>query len=1022
MKLSIQWIRRRSLQCLLVCSGILSSSLNQSYAKGRDAVTEVQQQKQTVSGVVKDQSGETVIGASVREKGTDNGTITDLDGKFTLSVAPDAVLQITYIGYVTQEVKALVGQTLQVTLKEDAKALDEVVVVGYGTMKKSDLTGAVMRADLKTLKRAPNSNVLQSLQGIVPGLNVGQVTSAGASPNISIRGTNTLGGNTDVLIILDGVIYTSSLSSINPDDIESIDVLKDASSTAVYGAQAANGVILITTKKGAEGKPQVNVSSSYTFSNPTHNYRPMNREEYLDHVRDLYYSEAFLAPDYTKPNPDFDLAAKLPDSALRDENGNVSPYDYDWWEEGTQSGYLFENRISISGGSKSVNYMLSYANTAQEGFIINDRFKRNSVRLNVNAELASWWKVGVQTFGAFVNQDGAEPDLGTLIHQSPLIEPYDAEGNLKPYPFNTLDTNPFMGSDIDDHERHNYFFANISSEIKLPLKGLVYRVNFGNNYRIDNHFRSNKYGYSLQGEAYKNHQEYYDYTIDNILAYNNTFGVHNVDVTLLYGASERKQNSTDAKGQGFSRLTLGYNSLEQATKQYISSGAWHEALCYQMARVGYRLMNRYLLTATVRRDGFSGFAKDNKYATFPSVALGWILSEEPFFKVPWVNYLKLRGGYGISGNLTSRYKSLSNVKSEIRYIFGDGGVPVIGQEVSSLGNNGLKWEKTYGVNFGLDFSLFGQRLTGSLEYYSTTTKDLLFNVVLPQITGFSDMASNVGKIRNKGFELSLTSRNIDTRNFKWSTTFNFSTNSNKILTLTGQDADGDGREDDNIASNLFIGQPISAVYGYRVDGIYQLGDDIPEGFHPGNYHIVDTDEDGDITPDDRVILGRKDPAFRFGIMNTLEYRNFTLSFFINSVQGGKNGYLGENSSSMVRDDNNLRWNHLSAYDYWSPRNPDGIYARSMSSPTITPTVFEKRNFVRLQDISLSYSFPDEWVKKVGLSNANLYFSGKNLLTFTKWHGWDPEPEKTTGDGKYWGSTYWGRPVMRSFSFGISLTY
>lgn len=323
-----------------------------------------------IKGQITDTSGESIIGVNVKVKGKDTGTITDIDGNYHLQAAPNDILVVSYIGFITQEVPVKNRKVVNIRLIEDVKALDEVVVVGYGTQRKTDLTGAVIRADIKTLKRSPNSNVLQSLQGNVPGLNIGQVTNSGGTPSMSIRGTNTLGGNKDVLVILDGIIYTSSLSSINPDDIESIDILKDASSTAVYGAQAANGVVMITTKKGVEGKPKISFSSSYTFSNPTHNYRPMNREEYLDNVRDFYYTEAFLGPDYTTPNPDFDLASKLPDAPLRDENGNISPYNYNWWNEGTQSGHLFENRFNISGGSKSINYMLSYSNTDQRGFIV----------------------------------------------------------------------------------------------------------------------------------------------------------------------------------------------------------------------------------------------------------------------------------------------------------------------------------------------------------------------------------------------------------------------------------------------------------------------------------------------------------------------------------------------------------------------------------------------------------------------------------------------------------------------------
>lgn len=964
-----------------------------------------------LTGTVKDSAGEPIIGANVIIVGNPQGTTTNLDGEFTLPASINSKIKITYVGYAPQEFVVKDANPVTITLQESNLTLEDVVVVGYGTQKKADLTGAVVRADLNSFKHAPNSNVLQSLQGVVPGLNLGIATSAGGSPSMSIRGNNTLNGNSDVLIVLDGIIYTSSLSSINPDDIESIDILKDASSTAVYGAQAANGVILITTKKGSTGKPLISFTTNYTISNPTHNYRPMNRDEYMDEMHAFYYKDAFMGPDYTKPNPDFDVVSKLPDSALRD--GYAAGNDYSWWDEGTQKGHLWETRLSISGGSNQSDYYISYSHTDQAGFIKNDNFIRNTIRMNINTHLASWWTVGVQAFGSFVNQDGAEPDLGTLIHQSPLITPYDDNGKIKPFPFNTLDQNPFMGSDINDYERHNYFSGLATTQIQFPLKGLSYRLNYGINYHVDKYNRANEYGYNLQGEAYKNFSDSYDYTLDNILSYSNTFGIHKVDATLLYGASERKYSATQAKSQGFTRLTLGFNSLEQGTNQYASSDAWHESLNYQMARLSYRLMNKYLLTATVRRDGFSAFASNHKYATFPSVSLGWIISDEDFFKVPCINYLKVRGGYGISGNQTSRYKSQSRVLSELHYIFGDGGTPVIGQEMSALGNNDLRWEKSKGYNLGLDFALFHQRLTGSIEFYNTTTKDLLYDVVIPNITGFSSISSNIGQLRNRGFELSLTSQNIVNKDFTWTSTLAFSTNSNKIVTLTGEDNDGDGVEDNNIASNLFIGHSIGTVYGYKVDGIYQIGDeDIPEGFNPGNYRIIDTNDDGKISPDDRIILGKTEPAFRTSLMNNFRYKNISLSFLINAVQGGKNGYLGSNSSSLIRDDNNMRWNHLNAYDYWSPSNPNATFARSDKSPRITPTVYEDRSFVRLQDVQLSYSFPKALLSKCYLQSLEVFFSAKNLVTLTKWHGWDPEAN----------STYWGRPVMRSFSFGLSVTY
>ena len=985
-------------------------------SKKEALATGQQRTAHTVKGIVTDADDEPIIGANVKVEGTSAGTITDLSGRFTLDVPDGAVLQVSYVGYVSQNVKVGGKRDIAIRLMEDAQALDEVVVVGYGSMKKSDLTGAVVSANLKDFEKAPNTNIIQSLQGTVPGLNIGQVTSAGSTPDISIRGTNTLSGNKSVLIVLDGIIYTSSLSSLNPNDIESIDVLKDASATAVYGAQAANGVLLITTKKGKQGRTKVDFSSSYTISTPTKDLRPMNRQEYLDFTKEFWYDKAYIGPDYTTPNPEFNVADYLPSPAMLDSNqpDGISSKDYSWWDAGTRTGSMWENRLSLSGGTEAMSYLISFSNTDQKGYIINDNFRRNSIRVNLDVRPFRWLKAGVQAFGSFVNQDGVSPDVKSLIQQSQLIEPYDEEGVLKPYPFNSVATNPFMALEVNDKERHNYFFANVYAEIQLPVKGLTYRFNYGNNYRIDEHFQSNIYGASLEGEAYKHHTSYYDWTFDNIVNYNGTFGEHDISATFLYGASERKENYTGADAQQFSRLTLGYNALELGKNQFVESNAWSEALLYQMIRLNYKFKDRYLLTATVRRDGFSGFAENNKTAIFPSVAFGWVMSEEKWFKASWVDLLKLRGGWGISGNQTSRYSSLPRMQNDSGYVFGDGGATEIYQQVSSMGNSDLKWEKTEGFNLGLDFALFKNRLTGSLELYSTTTRDLLYSVTIPTITGFASVYSNIGKIRNKGIELTITSHNFVTPDFEWNTTFNISANNNKILTLLGKDADGDGVEDDLISSNLFIGESTSAIYTYQIDGIWQLNDEIPTGYHPGNYRVVDTDNSGDITTDDRMIIGRGDPAYRWGLLNAFRYKDFTFSFFINSVQGGKNGYMQRNSDTLNRGDENHRlYNRISEMgaNYWSPSNPDADYARSINAPSIGGTRYQQRNFVRLQDITLGYNLPKSWLNRLGIDNINLYVSGKNLLTFTKWDGWDPES----------GSDYYGRPVLKSFTVGLNVS-
>jgi TonB-linked SusC/RagA family outer membrane protein len=970
----------------------------------------------SISGKVTDESSQPLIGASVKVKGAAIGTQTGQEGNFSIN-APNAnsILLFSFVGYDDLEVNATGQTNLSVQLKAKANAMEQVVVVGYGTQRKSDVTGAVSSANLEDFRNSPNTNIAQSLQGTVPGLNIGQVTSAGSTPSISIRGANTLNGNRNVLIILDGVQYNSSLESINPDDIASIDVLKDASSTAVYGAQAANGVLLITTRKGRKGdKPRISFSSSYATQTPTVNLRPMEREQYLDHVRDLYYNEAYLAPDYTQPNPAFNLAARV-DPAMKDASGNIVSTNFDWWKEATNTGYINENQLSISGGGERFTYLFSGGFTNQSGFIVNDKFKRKTLRMNLEAQATTWWKVGIQSFGSFVNKDGAEPNISTIIQQSPLIEPYDAEGKLKPFPFNTNFSNPFLTYDVDDYERNNYLFANIYSNIDFPfLKGLSYRVNFGNNYRINQHNEASEYGAGLTGSASKESNHYYDYTFDNILTYSKRFGEHDITATLLYGAIERKSNFTSATANGFSRLTLGYNSLEQGANQFTYSDAWSEALNYQMARLNYKYADKYLLTTTIRRDGFSGFASNHKYGYFPSVALGWVVTQESFFQPAWVDFLKVRAGYGISGNQTSRYNSLAGISGGASYIFGDGGSTVFGQQVSSLANPDLSWEKTAGLNVGLDFRLFKGRINGSFDYYNNKTNDLLFSVNLPVITGFGSINTNLGELQNKGLELSLTSLNVDLKNFRWTSTLNVSRNTNKIVELLGQDNNGDGKEDDLIASNLFIGRSISTLYDYQINGIYQPGETIPAGYSIGTYRVVDLDKNGTITPADRSILARQEPSYRVSLLNSFDYKGFTLTVFLNSIQGGLNGYRGSNSPVIIRDDNAVRYNYLSAMDYWSPTNRDAKYPQSIVAAAVSPANFQDRSFIRLQDVSLSYRFTGGVIKRMKIQNLNLYVSGKNLATWTNWEGWDPETNQ--------GLTINGRPVMKGVAVGLNLTF
>ncbi|UEG52477.1 TonB-dependent receptor [Mucilaginibacter daejeonensis] len=965
-----------------------------------------------VNGKVTDNKGQPLVGVSVKVQGTTSGTVTDVNGQFRLKVADrNAKLVFSYTGFVTQEQALTAGTVLNITLLEDTKNLADVVVVGYGAQRKATVTGSVARANLAAFKDAPNVNIAQSLQGSVPGLNVGPVTGAGNTPTIRVRGQNTLGGTQNVLIVLDGIQFNGSLASINPDDIESIDVLKDASSTAVYGAQAANGVLLITSRKG-KGAPRVNLTSSYTTQTPTSNIRPMTRDEQLEYIKALDLTKSYTNPSYVQPS-----LVQIIDGGMKNASG-ILPNDYNWYKEGTNNGMINDYGVSVSGGADKMNYLISANYTNQKGFIINDLFKRKSARVNVEGKVYDWLTVGVQAFAAFNNQDGAEPDMVALFRTSPLLVPYTPAGALIVQPYTTSqDINPFSTSNVDNFDRHNFYFGNLYAQIDFPfLKGLSYRLNFGNNGRTDNVYVSNPYGASQTGSVQKEIEQYYDYTLDNILTFNRTIKKHNINATLLYGAIERRDETTRATATSFSRLTLGYNNIGLGAVQTVGSGGYRESLNYQMARVNYTFNNRYIFTGTIRRDGFSAFAENNKFAVFPSASLGWVLTDEPFFAVPAIQYVKLRAGYGVSGNQVGRYLSLDQVgASGYTYIFGDGNSNTqFGQRVTNLGNPDLRWERTREINVGADFTLLKGRLTGSFDIYSRKTNDLLFGVNIPNVTGFTQITTNVGGVTNKGFEVTLTSTNINSGGFKWNTTFNFSRNVNKITELLGSG--------DLINSGLFVGQSINAIYDFRVNGIYGLNESIPAGYYPGTRRVVDTNGDGVVNNADRAILGSRDPAYRFSVLNSFNYKNFTLSAFINSIQGGTNGYLANanpNSTTtsnylLILNDNNIRYNNVAGVDWWSPTNPNGEYPRSQVSPTFNPGYYKSRNFVRLQDITLGYNLPQSLLTRIHVKNLNIFLSGKNLVTWTNWKGWDPE---ITDGGLNWS----GRPLLKGYSIGVNVT-
>ena len=972
-----------------------------------------------IKGKITDAGGAAAGGASVTVKGTTIGTTSDAKGNYQISAPSNGTLVFSSVNFAEHE-EAIGGRTtINVSLQASNNTLSDVVVVGYGTQKKVDVTGAVARVNLEAMGNAPNTNIAQALQGTVPGLNVGVSTVAGGTPSIQVRGQVTLGGSQTVLIILDGVQYQGSLSSINPDDVATIDVLKDVSSTAVYGAQAANGVILITSKKGRPGKPKIAFTSAYTSQKPTQNLHTWDRDGFIEQFKDAYWNEAFLGPDYTQPNPAFNVVQKVDASMATANRTALNPYDFNWWKAGTGPGHISESNLSLSGGGEHFNYLLSGSMADQKNFIKADIFKRRTVRANLEIKAFKCWKLGLVSSGSFINQDGAEPDLVWLTRGAPLVVPFDSSGKLIPNPTNTVSPNPLMSHLVDDRDRHQYYFANVYSDLDIPfIKGLNYRINFGQNFRTDQHYYANQYGAGLTGLAYKENRDYYDYMFDNIVTYSKTFGRHAITLTGVYGAIERNNTQTYAEGKGFARLNLSYNGIGGASQLSVRDSAWSESLNYQMGRINYKFDDKYLITATLRRDGFTGFAENFKYATFPSLALGWIVSRENFMSnVNWINNLKLRLSYGSIGNQTKRYQSLSRVETNESYVYGDGGSTAFGQQVVSLANPNLKWERTTGLNAGIDFALLNNRFSGTVEYYNNNTTDLLYEVNIPNVTGFSSILTNLGKIHNTGFEAALTYQFVNTKDFTWSATGNFSTNKNQIKTLIGLDNDKDGKEDDLIASGLFIDRSIQTIYDYKAGPIYQVGETPLPGFYTGTLSVADQNKDGQIdAANDRVIIGRREPAYRMSFFNTLGYKGFTLTFLINSVQGGKNGYLGNNLRQYFRDDNQLRENEFTVTDFWSPRNPNGKYPRNISGSgaRVTPGMWESRSFVRLQDVSLSYNLPASVLGKIKAQSVSVYVNAKNLATWINWIGWDPETGQNLDLG--------GRPVMRAITFGVHINY
>lgn len=1009
-------------------------------------------QNATVSGrVTSADKPEGVPGVSVIVQGTTNGATTDEQGRFKLSnVAKNAKLVFSSVGFKSQTINVGNQTTINVTLETEASSLDQVVVIGYGTTKKKDLTGAVASVKAERLENEHPASVQDILRANVPGLNVGFKATAKGDADLQVRGKNTLNAGSSPLIVLDGVIYYGSLSDINPNDIETVDVLKDASSAAVYGSKAASGVIQITTKKGKTGKPTINVNSSIGVATMSVNERVYSAQDFLNVWRkNVKYSTNIDAKPYQFDDPrtlpsNISVADWLTyDNSSPDADPvsvwltrlNLQPVEIanykkgqsiNWYDMMFQNGIRQDYNISLSGRKDGLNYYWSLGYMDNEGVIKGDKFNTARTRLNLDAKVTNFLNVGLNTQFSIRDESSIPVDWTLITANSPWGSYYnDDSTKLRFNPNDEVSggNNPF-GVPTYTNRLKKYYELNASLYAKLSLPfGIKFQSNFTPRFEWYNYFNGESALWqdwtNLGGRATRENRNIYQWQIDNLLTWGKDIARdHHIDVTLLQNAEKFQVWRNKVVATGFQPSdVLSYHNMGAATGvvacnycTYSDEGddakqgdevSTADAL---MARLFYSFKQRYMLTLTVRRDGYSAFGQMNPRATYPSAALGWVFSDESFMqKASWLNYGKLRVSYGLNGNRDiGRYIALADLATgKYLHVLPDGTVSQVSQlYVNNMQNKMMKWESTAAFNLGLDFAFANNRIDGSIDVYKSKTIDLLAKHSLPPMTGFDLVWDNLGQVDNRGIEISLNTKNIQHPNFQWNTSINFSLNRNKIVHLYGAmediiDANGNvtgQKEKDDVGNKWFIGHPLDAVWDQKVLGIWQTKDEAEAtkyGVKPGDFHIEDVNNDGKYTNADRQFLGYSDPRFRWTMRNEFTFlQNFSFSFLIYSYWGNLSAYnQAKNRSNAFPD----RVNSY-ALPFWTPENPINDYARLFSSDGgATYNVYKEKSFIRVDNVALAYNIPQHLIKRIKVQDMKFYFTIKNAAVYApNWVFWDPE--------------------------------
>jgi TonB-linked SusC/RagA family outer membrane protein len=988
------------------------------------------QDLQGLTGTVYDTNGEPVIGATVVVSGTQNGTLAGVDGSFTLSNVPsNGTIEVSSIGYITQKTPVNGQSSITVILEEDILMLEEVVVVGYGTMKRQNFTGSVATLSVEDspVSNISTTNALGLLRGLSSGVTLSQSGEAGRSPSIQIRGQRSISGGSAPLIVVDGVIFMGSLNDIDPNIIESMSVLKDATSLAAYGSQAANGVIMVTTKKGQVGKPTMVFNSYVAISRP--NMRPDMRD--ADEYIELMNARTGLA---------IDADPAWMNALQRDnyENGRIT----DWYDYITQTGVLQNYSLNVSGGSNDMNYLVGASNTNQNNFIKGDRFGRNTFTARVSTKINNFISAGANMNQSFTKNLGNRPSYGSAVTLTPFGSPTLSDGKtLRAYVDDqeTTTMNPMWnvlaGRDQETKGASTVIGGNI--DIKVPwVQGLSYKITGSytnsNSKSLSFTHETNFVDLALGEAAYTtaefdkylnqangsiNESSTKSYVLDNIITYMRDFGSHSINATLVYTRDSRLSEGTNTTGTDFSSIgntTLGVYGLANAGTQTIASvsNTLKTGVGY-LGRINYSYKNTIILNASVRRDGSSVFGADKKWGIFPAFGAAWVMTNYDFMKdISWLDYLKLKASWGKNGNQSlSSYQTLSRMNmgrtGGIAYLFDD--QVFWGQTISTLGNPLLGWETTTSYNYGFEVDFLKKRFHLELDAYKSQTTDQIFNRTIPVMGGgITSQSATMGRVDNWGIEAVLNTTNVKQSNISWNTGFVFYMNRNKLVELYG-----DGKDD--ISNNLFLDKSLGAIYGYKWIGVVQADDTdymAANGAKPGDamYANIDGSEDGKITSDDREILGYGKENFRLSMTNTVTYKNLQLYAMVNGVFGG-NGYgLARNNMAYLSYEGFQNRNTLD-HPFWTADNPSDTYP-SVGYSDSKFTALQSYGFIRLQDVNLSYTFSKKLLQKIRLNSLKVYVSGQNLCFYAPhWFGSDPEVR-----------SYSSAQLARTFTFGINVGF